>query len=275
MVAVNKPQYVWSEIIDILPDPVERKFLFDVCKHEGMDTLFVQINWAMNLDWTDFMAEANSRGIAIHALISGNSAFDDYSQLVDFAETNGFTGITWDIEPVDVVAFGNLIDFFASPLYQSVYVDAPFYLNKNRGASYEDIRAFYRKFDLILLNSYADTLSFAIIHANDGPEICAEEGVDYMLGLDTGENPTEGGIYTTYEEGLDYYRQLLADIKSNYQGAPHFKGVYTHYWRSFREWFNPEDFPEISPIAKIGLGGIVVAAVIGGIIIAVTRRKRK
>lgn len=226
---VSKPLYIWSKITDILPSQEERDFLFYVCESEGIDTLFPQINGHTGLDWSGFFTEAAAKGIGVHALISGTSATTDYTSLINFAKDN-FEGITWDIEPIDVGEMITLMDSFSTVLPQSIYTDAPYYLNRDSGASYADIRTMYGKFDLILLNSYADTLEFAITHANDGPGICGEEGLDYMLGLEVSEYPVEGGIYTLYEEGLEVYRTLLGDIEDHYQSDGYFKGVFTDHW---------------------------------------------
>ncbi len=238
-----KPLYIWSYINTVIPSTSERKFLFDVCNQEGIDTLIADIKWSMGLDWATFMAEANDRGIEVHALISGNSATEDYSDRISFAENNGFAGISWDIEPENITEYTALMESFTTSMFQSCYLNAPFYMNRDSGANYADISNLYSKFDLILINSYADTLSFQITHANDAPLLCAELGIDFMLGIETAEFMIEGGIYTLWDEDLPTYRSLMAEVYNNYKGNPLFKGVYTHHWHpdAFMKWFTEDN----------------------------------
>lgn len=260
--------YVWWGGYSMLENATERERFFDIAEAENINTVYFNIGedtinfstpgWAgVNNGYRDFIKEAKKRDMEAHALISG---YDDVlaspethrpyiEAIIKYNVENPgyeFSGINWDIEPVkdkvnQMTAYIQALKtmsyqgetIVSQDLFLSAYLDAPQYLGTG------DISALFHQFDLICINSYADTLDFLITHAGDGPDFCEQEGIAFTIGMETDELTILPDIYTLYEEGRDAYHTLAAQadayFSSNYT---QYNGQFLHHYDKAISWWH-------------------------------------
>lgn len=268
---VNAVYVWWGGYVYLLDAQARTNFLDDL-QAEGINTAYVQITvdsinfftpgWAgVDNGYKDLITAAHQRGIEIHALIGDSGTMltnpDAHRPYIEAIikyniENPGyeFDGIDWDIEPVRdkadlMTAYMQALKAISyqgetivtQGLFLSAYLDAPQYLGTG------DIAALFHQFDLINLNSYADTFDFLVTHAADGPDFCEQEGIAFTIGLETDELTVLPDMYTLFEEGQDAYHALAAQAAA-YWGASYtqYEGLYVdHYERGISLWYMIEN----------------------------------
>ena len=263
----TKALYVWSQGYNMLLFESERDRFFDIAEREGINTVYFSIDvdsvnffrrvWrGVANGYLGFIRAAQARDIEIHALISGPAstvlpnpvAHQAYIEaILKYNVENAgyeFAGINWDVEPLTNIA-SQMVDYMqtmkaisysgqtivSQGLILSAYLDAPYYLGS--GA-----RELYREFDVIALNTYEDSVGGVIARARDGPRICEEEGIQFLIGVETDELPTSRYWNTLYEEGRDTYHILEAGIDTYFANSyPQYAGQYLHHFGKAVSWW--------------------------------------
>jgi hypothetical protein len=266
--------YLWWHGFRVLERQSERDEFFRIAQADQINTVYIDVNvdsvnWFtpgyrnVTNAWATFISQAKSKGIHVHALLSGHApeAFTSTAAHSSYIQAilkynienpnNKIEGINWDIEPLvtnhvplytsyikamKAVTYGGQT-VVSQGLILSVYIDPPRWLNMRTGATIDACRALYREFGLIDINSYADNLTNVIYQAADGPQICQEEGVKFHIGLETDMRDYNPG--TLYEEGKDAYHSLQNEISAYFQPKyTMYAGQYTdNYQANISRWY--------------------------------------
>ncbi|MFC1944099.1 putative Ig domain-containing protein [Chloroflexota bacterium] len=255
-----KALYLWSYINRIFSNESEWERFLELCGYENITTIYVTLD-ADTIDdlnkstFPTLITEANSRGMEVHAIMGGGaSALDNPEGHRAYIEaileynienpTCRLTGINWDIEPIsDYSLYTDYIRTLKTYSYNgetivsqgltlSTYVDPP------DNPAY---REFIHEWDYIALDAYSDTFDNYTNWHKSQADVCEDEGVPFIQGLETAEHQKEreNGAYTTYEEGQDAYNALSSQIdaycSNNYSN---WKGQFVHHYkRAIRSWY--------------------------------------
>jgi hypothetical protein len=260
---------LWSFYYKVLDVDAEQARFLNLCQAEGINTVWMALDvdsfHFFNNDpgyranaYQTFISAASSMGIRVYAMLGGvdgvlatPEAHRTYIEATirynALNPSTAFSGILWDIEHVsDYAAYTSYIRTLKSYSFNGqtivsqglklgVYADA---------YDTPTWREFIREFHFFASNSYADGLTTGgdgggvVQKAGAGPVICQQEGVEFLIGLETDELADFHDPYTLYEEGKDGYHELESQIDDYFiPRYTQYSGQYVHhYQRAVETW---------------------------------------
>jgi hypothetical protein len=256
------PVYVWGEMYGIIDNTSKRSSFFSVCASQGINAVWMPIDLD-SLRWFDdstgypveeyvsFMSQAQDRGIAVHALLysAGGDVLLNPGNHRDYIlgvlkynqehPDAKFAGVHFDIE--------NCATGWADDYFMQAYIS---YIEDLKGWTYNGdtvesqglmLSAYcdqlpewsskwyqwVREFDLIEIQAYCDTYDTILTQEHGRAAILNDAGIPFIL---LSELSPVSDQSTFWDEGLDYYYSVRAELQQHYAQYGEFRGFGLHYY---------------------------------------------